>query len=644
MKWYVWIKKLFFFYVVVLIGLIGMVLVPVVDEYGYLTREMIDKKGELIFHAYETSYIYDSQGKVLARLKGEKDMEYLTYAAIPDKVVQSFVAVEDRNFWKHEGIDGKGLLRVAYQFIKSKGKQVHGASTITQQLERNVFLSYEVTIERKLKEMWLAIQLEHKYTKEEIMEFYINNIYFANGFYGIEAAAKGYFKKSVKQLSLSQTAYLCAIPNNPNYYDPYKQPDKTLERRNKILYDLYVTEQITYQEYKSAFLEKVVIKKSNRSLHYDYQTTYAIDCVTKLLMQKEGFSFQYRFQSKKEYEAYQKRYKKFYGIQKDKLYGGGYHIRTSLHSEVQNKIQEVLNETLLLDTTKNKEGIYKLQGAATCIDNRTGKVVAVIGGRKQKIRTYSFNRAYQAFRQPGSAIKPLLVYGPALEKGYKQDSILADRKEEAGPKNADGIYLGQVTLQTAIEQSKNAATWSLYGDISPSYGINYLEKMQFSKVTPTDRENMAACLGGMEYGTTTEEMAAAYTTFVRKGIYKNPDCLISVIDKNGKEWYQSEEEVIYQKKTAQTMIELLKGVMTDGTGKYIDWKKGVAVIGKTGTTNDNKDGWFCGSTPYYTLAVWVGYDIPETLKGLSGATYPADIWRKAMEQCIEGKAEKDFKE
>lgn len=644
MKWYVWIRKLVFLYAVVLIGLILMALVPVIEEYGYQTRKFIEKQGTQVFHAYETSYIYDSQGKVLARLKGERDMEYLPFDSIPNEVVKAFVAVEDRNYWNHKGLDGKGLLRVAFQFVKTKGKEVHGASTITQQVARNVFLSHEVTAKRKLKEMWLAIQLEKEYTKQEILEFYINNIYFSNGFYGIESAAKGYFKKSVNKLSLSQIAYLCAIPNNPTYYDPLKQPGNTLERRNKILYDMYVTSQISYQEYKTAFLEKIAVKKQKQQVLNDYQTTYAIDCAARLLMQREGFPFQFSFKSKKEYEEYQEQYKKAYEKQKENLYGGGYLIRTSLDSDIQNKVQTALNDTLSFEKTKNEKGIYKLQGAATCIDNQSGKVVAIIGGRKQKLNTYSFNRAYQGYRQPGSVIKPLLVYGPALEKGYEKDSVLEDRKEENGPKNADGIYLGQVTLKAAIEQSRNAAAWSLYQEISPAYGLSYLEKMQFSKLTPTDVKSMAACLGGFEYGTTTEEMAGAYTAFVREGTYMNPDCLVSVIDKNGKELYQSKEETVYQKKTADTMIQLLKGVMTDGTGKFIDWKRKTAAIGKTGTTNENKDGWFCGSTPYYTLAVWVGYDMPETLKGLSGATYPAKIWKKAMEACIEGKAEKDFKE
>lgn len=238
----------------------------------------------------------------------------------------------------------------------------------------------------------------------------------------------------------------------------------------------------------------------------------------------------------------------------------------------------------------------------------------------------------------------MLVYAPALEKGYKKDSILEDRKKEMGPKNADGIFMGQVTLQTAIEQSRNAAAWSLYQEITPQYGLSYLEKMKFSKITPTDANGMAACLGGFEYGMTTEEMAGAYATFVREGTYIKPDCIVSVIDMNGKELYQIEEEIIYQKDTAYTMIELLKGVMKDGTGKFINWKEDETAIGKTGTTNDNKDGWFCGSTPYYTMAVWVGYDIPETLKELSGATYPANVWKKAMEQCMKGKGKKDFKE
>jgi len=244
----------------------------------------------------EASYIYDSNGKVLAKLTGDEDSSYLKYDQIPQNAVNAFVAIEDRTFWENPGIDIKGIFRVAVNYFLTEGAEKHGASTITQQLARNRFLTREVSMERKIKEMLISLDLTKKYTKEQIMEFYINDISFANTYYGLQAAARGYFGKDADELSLSQTAYLCAIPNSPTYYNPYRHPENALTRRDKILEDMLSMGFITEKACKEAKAEEITVNRQRVPLH-NYETTYAIDCAIRYLMRRDGFEFQYGFLS-----------------------------------------------------------------------------------------------------------------------------------------------------------------------------------------------------------------------------------------------------------------------------------------------------------------------------------------------------------
>ena len=621
---------------------------PLYVEYKQMAEHVVGESTPDTFRLQESSYIYDADGDVIAKLSKDEDSYYLPYDEIPVEAIQAFVAVEDRTFWENSGIDLKGIFRVGLRFLYTEGEEVHGASTITQQLARNRFLTNEVSLERKAKEMLIAMELTDKYSKEQIMEFYINDISFANTYYGLEAASIGYFGKSSKELSLSQIAYLCAIPNSPTYYNPYRHPENALKRRDKILDDMLEMEYITQEEHDAAVDQEIVIQRPDYGFH-NYETTYAVDCAVRYLMELDGFEFEYGFTSDKEYEQYSEQYDQAYAAARQELYIGGYDVYTSLDPEQQEYLQKAIDEGLSFDDETSSDGVYALQGAATLIDNETGKVTAIVGGRSQETDVYGLNRAYQSFRQPGSSIKPLIVYAPALENGYGSTTIVKDVNVDAAKaagENADMSRLpgGTMTLRQAVERSRNGVAWSVYADITPEVGMASLTKMRFDNIVAGDYY-MAACLGGFTHGVTSEEMAGAYAALANGGMYRNPTCIVSMKDKNGEEIFQDpQEERVYQENASLVMVDILTGVVTRGTASGMGWTGDIEAAGKTGTTNNSRDGWFCGMTPYYTLTVWVGYDQPRTLSSLWGSTYPAQIWKNAMSHFVEGLPAASFEE
>lgn len=617
---------------------------PLFMEYKILAEEAVETSTLDTFRLQEASFIYDVNGDVIAKLTGDEDSSYLTYEQIPEHAINAFVAIEDRTFWENSGVDVKGIIRVGLNFIKTGGKEMHGASTITQQLARNRFLTREVSFERKAKEMLIALNLTEKYTKKQIMEFYVNDISFANTYYGLQAAARGYFSKDANELSLSQIAYLCAIPNSPTYYNPYKHPENAIKRRDKILDDMKELGYITEAEYEEAVAEKIVVERQRVPLK-NYETTYAIDCAVRYLMRRDGFEFRYDFRSREDYDTYHELYNEVYNQEKDALYTGGYNLYTSLDPEKQEILQTAVDEGLSFDEEIAENGVYQLQGAATVIDNETGCVAAIVGGRSQDADTYTLNRAFQSPRQPGSTIKPLIIYAPALENGYHSDtpvkniSVSAAKQKGAVVRDLPGDYM---PLRTAVELSKNGVAWSVYDDMTPGLGMAYLTQMRFEHITPDDYY-MAASLGGFSKGTTTEEMAGAYAALACGGRYIEPTCIVKMVDNKGNDIFEPYPELqVYQKTSAAMMTDILRGVVTHGTAASMRWNSSIQAAGKTGTTNDSKDGWFCGMTPYYTISVWVGYDTPKKLSSLYGGTYPAAIWKNAMSQLVDGMESASF--
>jgi len=624
------IRKIILITFLVILFAAAIFLTPIIVQISHLKQEAeqyVNASSDDTFKQSKTTLVYDTNGNELCKIKSDKELYYISYSEIPQNLINSFIVMEDKNFYSHSGIDYKAIIR-AMLANKKQQQIVQGASTITQQLARNIFLSQEVTWERKIEEMFVAYSLEKKYSKEKILEYYLNNIYFGNGLYGVESAAQGYFNKSAAQLTLSEQAFIAAIPNGPTKYNPFINFDNTLERRNIILKALCDAGYISSMDYYYALYDDVVLEAKSANEVNNSVVTYVRHCAVESLMESMGFSFRTNFEDTSDLSRYQELYEKYYNDCQQKLIAGGYTVYTSIDMEKQVLLQEAVDRNLADFTEMSDEGIYKLQGAATCIDNFTGNVVAIVGSRSQDIGGLTLNRAYQSYRQSGSAIKPISVYAPYLQLGHTADSIVVDEPVANGPANADGIYSGEMTVRDAVKYSKNTIAWKVYQEITPRAGIGFLMKMGFKKVW-YDKDYNAGALGGFTYGVTTEEMAGGYATLANDGEYRSTTCISKITNASGKTLVDTNKihATVYDKSTARIMTDILQSVVEpDGTGSAAAIE-GVAIAGKTGSTNSNKDMWFCGYSPYYTLAVWMGYDYPEVIHGSNKAV---DIFREYM--------------
>ena len=633
---------------IVLAGLVIVrVAVPVASMYKQAI-EFVEESDASTFKAEQTSIVYDANGNEIKKLKGTKDVHYLEYDDIPDAAKLAIISVEDKNFTSHRGIDIEGIARAVLSLIRNKGEITMGGSTITQQLARNIFLNFETTYSRKIQEMFIAVALEQKYSKEQILEFYLNNVYFSNGYYGIESAAEAYFNKYANDLSISQIAFLCAIPNSPSRFDPYDHPEATMERRDKILKNMYEEGYISKAQYDRSIAEEIKVLPKKETESNDYAETYIIKCATESLMKANGFEFKTTFRTTSEEEKYDEEYEEMYSNCKQSLYTGGYRIYTSIDMDLQKQLQESVSSKLSMFTEKTDDGIYKVQGAAVTIDNETGRVAAIVGGREEDQEGYGLNRAYQSFRQPGSAIKPLLVYAPALEKGYTPYSTVDDSRMtgEDAVSNAGYSYSGSISLRRAVQKSSNVATYRLYQELGPENCLEYLENMNFKGLDPKDYKYDTTCLGGFTNGTTVVEMAAGYATLANDGKYRTPTCIVKITDSDKNVIVPDEQKShdIYSTNAARMMTDVLESCVTasyaTASGCKLDVDMPAAC--KTGTTSNYVDGWLCGYTPYYTTAVWVGMDVYQSVDNLKGNTYPAYIWKNFMDKAHQLLERKEF--
>ena len=629
------------FKLVTIMGLLFVIVIGVqfYKNYGkkimYLQEEgkrLVKESNEDTFTKNIVSVVYDKDKNLIPIYTDRTKDGYVKYEDIPAYAVDAMIATEDRDFYEHKGVDLAANIKAVYELIRHKGEVTRGGSTITQQLARNIFLNNDVTWERKTEEIFISMELEEKYEKYQIMEFYLNNIYFANGYYGIEAASQGYFSKDIWDLNLSEIAFLCAIPNGPTKYDPLINMNDTLERRDRVLKQMQEFGKISSKEYDEAIKYKIVlnIKENEKGDISQYVISYVNYCTIRELMASEGFEFRNDFESESDRIQYESKYQEMYDKCQRDLYTKGYSIYTSIDFKKQALLQKAVDDNLKEFGQKQENGVYSLQASATCVDNNNGKVVAIVGGRSQEGIGYGLNRAYQSFRQPGSVIKPILVYATAFENGYTPESYVVDEKFDGGPKNATNKYMGKITLRTALEQSVNTVAWKLYRDLTPEKCLEKLVNMRFSKIGYDDTY-LAASLGGVTYGASSVEMAAAYSALENDGIYRNATCVVQIVDRFGQPFTgdTTKTKVVYEKEAANTTCEVLKGVFTNGTAKG-QGLKDVECAGKTGTTNEKKDGWFVGFTSEYTTAVWVGHDMPQVMDELKGNTYPLYIWREFM--------------
>lgn len=569
----------------------------------------------------ETSTIYDQEGNEITKLF-QQNRETVPIEDIPEQVKNAFIAVEDKRFYEHQGIDFRSIARALYRDIVARDI-VEGGSTITQQLAKNVFLTHDRTIMRKTEEVLIAINLEQRYSKDEILEMYLNYIYFGEGAYGIQAASQTYFGKDVDELELAEIATLAALPKAPSHYSPLDEENKerSEERRRTVLALMEEQGMISAEEREEAANAELELNTQGTSENPALNTY--VDMVLK--------------------EAEEK-----YGISRDEMYTGGYDVYTALDVNIQETMYEAFDPDSewadeLFPAPGEKEVV---QGSMVMMDHQSGAVVAIMGGRDYE--RGNLNWATTDARDAGSSFKPISVYAPALEAGWEPYDMLVDQEITYGggytPQNIDGVYRGQVTMIEALARSINAPAVWLLNEIGVQTGISYAKAFGFE---PYD-DRLGIALGNI--GASSLGMAKAFSAFANQGIMLEPYFIERIENNRGDTIAEHEEEYtqVVSTQTAWYMTEMLQRVVENGTGGNARFNHPVA--GKTGTVQldglpGNKDVWFVGYTPYYTAAVWMGFEHPDENHVLdsSGSNHPAKLFRHVMSQAHEGKEVLDFK-
>lgn len=561
----------------------------------------------------ENSRLFDHNGNLLYEFKSNESRVYLDYNKIPEPVRQAFIATEDQGFNQHHGIDGKAIAR-AFITNSSAGSVQQGGSTITQQLSRNLFLTHERTYDRKLKELLISYRIEQQLSKERILELYINSIYFQNGMYGIEKASRYYFSKPVGELSLAETALLAAIPNNPKLYDPLTNFENTKKRQKWILLKMKEQGYINEATYEASLSQHIKLKVSKPAVSYPEIVSYVKEELLSLLATSP---------SHKNLTAEE------LVIERDLLLKSGVVIETSLDPRLQEEAVRAVN---------NRLPYNDVEASVVVVDHVSKQIVSIVGGKNVGLE--EFNRAYQAKRQPGSTIKPLLVYAPYVDvyDAKSQSLISAARMCEGNycPNNYGGASYGTVSLKKAMASSINTAAVRVLSKTGVNKAFSYLQPFRFSSVTREDHQ-LASALGGFSKGFSPLELTSAYTAFSSGGTFVKPRLITSVKDKNGKLLYAWKEKPVsvWSEKTNSVMREMLETVTISGTARDARFAGSSYIGGKTGTTNDVRDLWFIGLTDRYTAGVWVGRDTPSSLRSIESASPEVMIWRDIMKKAYQ---------
>ena len=636
--------------VMVIGGIVGLcVYVKVLPMFTEAREEVFDKLVHLSkddFIMKEDTVVYDANGKKVGSVNAGS-YKYVSINDISPYIYDGYIAVEDKRFRTHGGVDLVATMRAGVSLLKHNMEITQGGSTITQQVIKNNLLTQNKSYTRKIAEILLAPTIESKFTKAQIMEFYCNSNYYGNKCYGVGAASRYYFGKKCADLEPQEAAMLIGLSNSPAAYNPVLHPQAALKKRNRVLKTMCNDGVITPKEYKAAVKKKLNIKQLSEegSSNETYVISYAIHCSAISLMEKEDFKFKYVFDSKEDYQKYNKTYSKAYSEKIESIRSGGYKIYTSINMKKQKKLQKSVDEGLAFNKEKdNDSGKYALQGAAVCVNNETGYVEAVVGGRGKNDQ---YNRAYLAARQSGSAIKPLIDYTPGFESGmYSPSTIVNDNKFANGPSNAGGAYYGSVHIREAVARSLNTVAWQVLDNISVKYGLSFLDKLHFHNISYIDNDNMALSLGGFTEGVRVVDMAKGFSTLANNGSFSDRTCVKKIEHVSDGVVYKNNNEKtqVYSEDAAWMMTDVLKGVFNEsyGTGRKLKLENGQICAGKTGTTNSSKDVWFCGYTKYYTTVVWAGYDTPRAMPGASGASIPGVIWKDYMDKIHEKLKPQDF--
>lgn len=621
---------------VVLVLLTTMLLFVCIFAF-YVKTSLVDELDISLddFSLSESSTVYDSEGNVLATLSGSENRIWVDYEDIPEDLEHALVAIEDKRFYDHKGVDWYRTVGAVFNMFLGM-RDNFGGSTITQQLIKNLTGDNEVTVQRKLVEIFRALEFEKKYDKEEIIEWYLNAVFFGEGCNGIYTAAQTYFGKEPSELSLAECASIVGIVNLPTYYSPFYSVENNKTRQETVLREMYEQGYITYDEYTEAVNEELVFVRSETEVAtqeiYSYYVEAVIDDVIADLMEVRGVN----------YETAQ-----------TLIYSGGYQIYTCCDTRIQGIVDSVYEDIESFPRPYYTVTGQQLQSAIVIMDPYTGEIVAMSGGVGEKTGNLVLNRATDSQRPPGSSFKPLAVYAPAFDLGIITQNTLVN---DAGPdevqlehtswypNNADYSYMGIITIRTALINSRNTVSAQILDKIGLEASYSFLrDNLGITSMVDADYNYAPLALGQLTNGITVREMAQAYSAFVNDGMFTESITYTQVIDSNGNLVLDNQPEThqAMRPNTAYNIIDMLQDAATYGTGSEANFYT-MPVAGKTGSSTDYWDRWFAGMTPYYVGVVWTGFDQPEHMY-VSGNP-AAQVWNRIMRQVHDGLEWRNFTE
>ncbi len=573
-------------------AVIAVVVIALISTAGcaFFSLPRTDNLENLAMKA--ATQVFDINGQPVAKLF-EENRIVVTLSNVSRYVPEAIVANEDIRFYRHLGVDPIGIMRAVWVNLRYGGV-VEGGSTITQQLAREMFLTQEQTLSRKLKEALLALIIERKFSKEEILQAYLNQVYFGEGAYGIEAAAQVYFGKHAAELSLAESAMLAGLPRGPNIFSPYGDVRAALNRRGTVLQGLANAGYITQDQAEAAQREPIALAGKKRRV---VQASYFLDYVAKELVGRYGAN---------------------------RVYKGGLKVYTTLDIKLQQAAEAVLG---------------KYQGAVLSLDPRNGHIRAMVGGRNYE--ESQINRVTAEIRQPGSAFKPF-VYATALGQGQAANTIIVDERINIGgysPQNYDKKYRGPVTLKKAVRWSVNVAAVKTGRQAGMANVLNLARSLGITTLVPED-DNLAAALGGLTHGVSLMELCTAYTAFANGGVVSRPVAVVRVLDENDQVLEEARvvQQSVLRPEVAYIMTDIMMGVLQDGTATPANL--GRPAAGKSGTTDNYETAWFVGYTPELLTGVFIGND-DRTPVGISGTEVSA-LWGQMMTKAVAGTKATDF--
>lgn len=581
---------------------------------------------------------------VLQKLYSGENRTWVSYEKLPKNLIYACVAIEDKRFFDHHGVDWITTMKACIKMFLGRGEA--GGSTITQQLIKNTTGNWDVTVRRKMIEIFQALEFEKTHTKDEILEYYLNIIRLGQNCSGVQSAAQVYFGKNVEELSLAECASLIGITNNPSIYDPYINPDKNKERQEIILYQMLDQHYITQAQYDAAIAEELQFRNSSADqdedeseYYYSYFVDQVIRDVVSDLCDKTGYSYDVAYKI---------------------ITTGGYAIYCTMNPDVQAEVDKVYTD---LNNVPKTASSQQLQSGIIVLDNETGDVVAMAGGVGAKEGSLTYNRATMSLLSPGSTIKPVSVYAPALELGLITPASVYDdtpysfTDSASWPKNSDSVYRGLLSINEAMCLSINTIPVKLVDEMTPEYSYTFAkDRMGLSTLVSeyidsnggvhSDVNLAPLALGGLTRGVTVRAMAAAYAAFENEGVYREARTYTRVTDASGKTVIldnTQESHVAMKDMTAWYITDMLQNTVSYGTGTAAQLSD-MSVAGKTGTTTSDFDRWFAGYTPYYTGVVWCGYDTPEEVVLTESSTNPAIVlWQKVMAGIHNGLENQQFR-